>query len=321
MATKKTAAAAEVVNPEVALVQKEGSEILSFVGRLVPFLAKARELEVRALEALAKARTLVQPKNADEDAALKNEVRLWKTDTKEVEDHWEITTVFSRFHKRLTGRRGVAVDALKEAVRIATNHHEAFVRAEERRIFEEAERKRREDEARAQKQRDDELKALEQQALDAEAASEKLSEREQIFVDTYFANGGNGVKAATVAGYKDPFAQSSRLLQVEKIVAAIKGKQTAEAIRQQADAVKATPLETREIVVETQADTQGDRKSKSAQVLNEQAFIAAVVSGTYGIPLDCLTVKQTALNDYARKFGKLIDRWPGIRYVEKTSIV
>ena len=73
--------------------------------------------------------------------------------------------------------------------------------------------------------------------------------------------------------------------------------------------------------VESQAVTDGDRKTRTAVVVDEDAFIAAVLEGKFGIPSDVLTVRQVKLNEYARSLGKLIERWPGIRYNEKTTIV
>jgi len=80
-------------------------------------------------------------------------------------------------------------------------------------------------------------------SLDAEAQSVELSSREAEFVAQYVTNGGRAEAAARGAGYKDAFKQAARLLTQTKIIEAIKRRQEAEAIRQQADALKALPLE------------------------------------------------------------------------------
>jgi phage terminase small subunit len=310
-----------VENPEVQLVKREGTEILSFVGRLTAFLTTARELETRAVATLTIARDLVTPKTQEQDAAVKDFVRIANADRKQVEDHWGITAVFSRFHKRLTAARARATDPLEEAVRIGTEKHTDFVRAEQRRVQEEADRKQREEELRAKKQRDDEIAKIEADALALEEASVGLSGREQRFVDAYLENGGQAQRAATLAGYKDPLAQASRLIASDKVRAAILARQRAEDLRQQVDAIQALPLETKDIEVESHADTAGDRGTKSAELVDEAALIAAIIEGKLGIPSDILTVKQTKLNEYARSLGPIINRWPGVRYKVKTTIV
>lgn len=321
MATTKKAAVAVQQSPEVAAVNAEGSKILAFVTSLVTFLTRARELEVRANETLEAARAIKPVKDAAGDLAVKEFVRRANADRKELEDHWSITTVIHAFHKRLTAARNRALLPLETAVGIGTRLHTDYVEAEARRVREEQERKRREEEERAAEERRRELEELERQALAAEESSEELSEREQVFVDAYVRNGGRGVEAARAAGYKDAFKQSARLLTFTKILKAIEGKQQAEAIRQQKDAVASLPLETKAVEVTSRADTSGDRKTKSAVVFDEGAFIAAVLEGKLGIPTDCLTIRQTKLNEYARSFGKIINSWPGVRYEEKTTVI
>ena len=135
------------------------------------------------------------------------------------------------------------------------------------------------------------------------------------------ANGGRGEQAAYNAGYKDAFKRAAQLLAQPKIVDAIKVRQEAEAIRQEAAARATLPLETREIVVESKADTTGDRGTRSAKVVDEAALIAAVISGKHGIPLDVLCINQPKLNGYARSLGELVNLWPGVRLQTKTTIV
>jgi hypothetical protein len=327
MATKKqaTAPAAPAVlaeNPEVALANREVAEILDRVARFGAFFKVALGLQRRATETLALAKRLEKPVDEASDTAVKDFVRLARTDLKEVGDHWEgICSLFFRFHRRLTAGRDKTTKPLDEAISIATKLHADYVWAEQQRVREEAERKRLQEEARAAEQRKREIEELEQIALAREAEATELSDRETSFCKLYVQNGGKAVEAASAVGYKDPFKQASRLLATQKIQSYIGALQEAEAVRQEADALKAAPLETREIEVVSNADTSGDRGTKSAVIVDEAALIAAVLEGKLGIPSDILTVKPAKLNEYARSLGPIINRWPGVRYQVKTTII
>lgn len=319
--TKQQEPAVLAENPEVALVKRESREMIDFHAKFDAFLIQAAGLEQRAHETLSLAKQLPAPTDEASDTAVKDFVRLARTDLKDVETHWGVCALFARFHKRLTTARGRATVALETAMAIATKLHTDYVAAEQRRVREEAERQRRAEEARAAEERRKDLEALEQQALEREADSPDVSAREREFVAVYVRNGGRGEAAAQHAGYKDAFRQAARLLLQPKIVAAIKALQEAEAIRQQKDALASVPLDTRDVVVESKADTAGDRGTKSAEVLDESAFVKAVIDGRYGIPADCLTINKTQLNAYARSLGERINLWPGVRLAKKTTIV
>src|SRR6185436_6794428 len=162
----------------------------------------------------------------------------------------------------------------------------------------------------------------EEQALRAEAASAKLSDRETVFVEEVFG-GRNAALAAKIAGYKNPADAGARLLATPKIEKALAGKREAENIRRQSVARQQQPLdvqheEARPDIV--RAAGAKDRTTKSAELLDENALIAAIIQGGHGIPWDILTVKPAKLNEYARSMGALINKWPGVRYKEETGV-
>ena len=164
---------------------------------------------------------------------------------------------------------------------------------------------------------------LEQEALAREESTEHLSEREQHFVNLV-AFGGDPSTAARTVGYKDPFKAAARLLTYTKIASAITAAAEAKAIRDQAAAKRLAPIVVDIPTVHADvARSAGsfDRTTWSAELLDEQALIEAVIRGGAGIPRDILQVNPAKLNEYARSLHELIDRWPGVRSVKKTTTV
>ena len=62
------------------------------------------------------------------------------------------------------------------------------------------------------------------------------------------------------------------------------------------------------------------RTTYSAIIFNADAFVAAAVTGGFGIPADCLMPNPVKLNEYARSLRERIDAWPGVRLSKKTSL-
>ena len=335
MAKGKTGTVADAIDADAALIQAipelvptraESMTIREFIASLTPFFQTARTLEVAAKATLQRARASATPAHADADALIQVEIRQSSTDKKIVEDHWKITSTLFNFQRRLVTARKRATDALDEAATIWQRQHNTFAEMARRTAQAEQDRLRREAEAQAQQERTAELARLEQQALDAEAASGDLSERERSFVDYYTGPYRDPVRAAQQAGYKDPAMQAPRLLSMPKIQAAIKGKLEANALRDQRAAVKDAPLDVQVPTVAPNIAKVGtDRTTKSAEVYDPEAFMAALLDPrtrtALGIPATCATFDQVELNRQARDLGEFIGRWPGVRLVKKTTTV
>lgn len=336
MAKGKQAKAAEVIDADAALIQAipelvptrdESMTIGEFIRSLTPFFMTARALELAAKATLERARAddlrfrSVPPKTADEDARIQSDIRQSSADKKKVEDHWTITAVLFNFQRRLVGARKRATDALEEAATIWQRHHNTYADNERRKAQAETDRLRREQEAQAQRDRDAELARLEQLAVDAEAKSADLSEREQRFVEHYMRT-GNGILAARSAGFQNPSMQAPRLLSMQKIMAACDAKKRAEVLREQKAAVKETPLDVQTTEVKPNVTKVGtDRTTKSAEIFDARLLIEAVIGGRHGIPADVLMPDPVRLNQYARDMGDVINRWPGVRLKKDTKTI
>lgn len=320
-ASNSTALVAGTTDLEFA--REVGTTVAGFLKRAQVFFAQAGKLEETALDLLALTRDLrAHPvTNAHEDARLQELIVTVNAHRRVVTDHWSITSVVHKLHRRLTARRDLAVDACEEASKIANNLHNSYVLEQERKA--EAERKRLQaiEDARAKKQRDDELAALDEEAAQAELGGEGLSERESLFV-TKFLSHGYGVRAAREAGYLDPEKQFNRLGNHPKILAEIARRKTAEAARAQAEAIRQQPVQS--VQVEVHADVTRLAGTKtvtrwSAEVVDEAALVAAVFQGR--VPADVLKVDPVKLNEYARSLKGLINDWPGVRGIEKKGLV
>lgn len=310
-------------NPEVGLVKAEGSAIPGFLNSAAQFLAKADALETSAKASLAAAKLLKRPTNGDEDLVIQQQILLDSAEEKNLEGHWEITAIISRFHRRLTGKRAIASTARSEAKAIRQGLHNEYVAEENRRAAREQEARRQAAEAQERLDREIEQEKLEALALQAERASDALSEREQVFV-ALVVGGQTGTAAASRAGYKSG-SYGATLLDQPKIKTAIEAGLRAATLRQQAAAIKAAPVSV--VITEVKPDVQraagsrGDRTTWSAEILDADAFVRAVLDGKLGIPLDTLVPDQVALNRYATAMEAQLDRWPGIRAKKKTSTV
>jgi len=307
---------------ELREATREALSVREFFGRMSQFFAKAKVVEDDAVATLAVVKAVQAPTTAEEDAAIVRRLQAVKDKAKAAEDLWVVRQQFHGLHKRFVAGFGRASTPLTQAAAILQAHHNAYKAKAEREAEEKRRRLQAEEDARARAKREAELAELEAAAVAAEEASGDLSDRECFFITAY-VSGHNGQQAATIAGYKDPFKAAARLLSHPKIRGAIRARQDAEAIRQQAQAVQAAPLDA--VAVEVKADVLkvgSERKTRSAKCHNPQQLIASIVDGnTLGIPVDCLMVDETKLNTYARSLGKLINAWPGVTYVETGTTV
>jgi hypothetical protein len=323
MAVKKTVKKAEIVEadaPDLMPALVDGTAIGSFVANLRQFFAQAQLIEMDANATLARMQGLRLPTNAAEDEQVMNEVRAITQKKKVADEHWAVTQLFSRMHKWTVARRERAGRPLDEAAAIGNRLHTTYKDAEVRRAREEQLRLQREAEEKARREQERQLAELEKAALKAEAASPDLSEREQSFISLYLQH-RNGPSAARLAGFKDADAAALRLLKAPKILKALEAAEKAIALRKQAVAIKTSPIEVEDVVVKPDIAGGGDRTTWSCEIIDVAAFRDAVFEGKYGIPRDTLIPSPTTLNQYARDMKHLLDRWPGVRAVKKTTVV
>jgi hypothetical protein len=328
MATKTTKTKAikgEVLppeNPDLQLVQSDGTSVSAFLSGLVPFFRGALALEREALDLLAEAERTQAPTDGTQDAVIQVNIKRATALTKRVEGYWSIAGVLHSLHRKVTAGRTRATGPAEQAGERWQEQHNAFAAAERRRVAEAQEAIRRQAEADAQAVRNRELAELERLAVEAEKASPALSERETIYVANVLS-GRTYAQAAAVSGFKDPAAAGDRLANTPKIIAAIKSAREAAVLRQQATARQEAPLlvaPTRTVQSEVQR-VGVDRSTQTAEITDFDAFIEAFQSGKHGIPRSCFEVSEKGLNEQARALGVNVERWPGVRYVKNTKTI
>ncbi len=312
------------VSEDEQLATTDANAVRVWLRGIAGFFTTARAMEESSGRTLVEARRLVTPKTEQEDLAIQRFVKQTTEDRKAVEGHWDIALVVNRFHKRLTAARSRATAPLEEANGIGNRLHATYSENERRRAQEEQDRIRREAEEQARLDRERELARAEEEAVRLEEASEGLSEREKRFVELFAFGLNTGPTAARAAGFKDPAVAASRLLKQEKIIKAVKAVQEAAALRKQAEARRAQPLDVEVATVRpniSKAAGAHDRTSYSAEVFDPRLFVEAVIGGKHGIPADALMPNNVTLNEYARSLRDRINLWPGCRLKKITSVV
>lgn len=320
----KAAAATLAASEDQQLVEAAGIAIRNFLLAVPAFFTTAQSLERRAKESQAAAKLLSVPSTVSEDEDIQRFIKATTADRKEVESHWGITATISGFHRRMTAARSRATDALEEANNTANKLHNTYVETEKRRAAAEQERIRREAEDLARRQREEELARMEAEAVKREEASPNLSERERVFVENFHLR-GDGIRAAQAAGFKDAAKTAARLLTLPKVMEAIRLKREAVAIREQATARKAEPVEVEVPTIRpnlAKAPGGGSgRTTWSGELLDFDALMEAFLSGKHGIPRDVFMVNPVKLNEYARSLQSRLDLWPGVRAKKSTKVV
>jgi len=301
--------------------------ITAFLKKLATFYETAKTIEVAAKEREARALTVPVPKTAEEDEHLQLAIKAVNIEKKAVQTHWEITALISRVHRRMTGRRKVAEDALEAASVHLNKQHNTFVDDQKRIARERQEQLQREENERAARERQAELDRIEAEAAALEVESPELSAREVVFVNAYVLK-QNAAQAAADAGYKNPSTKGPQLLTYTKILEAITAAQQAFALREQAKAVEAAPVRAEKIEVKpavTRAVGAVSRTTWAADLFDEPALIAAVLDSwkrqELGIPTDILQIDRVKLNEYARSLQRNLDRWPGVVAKPTTKVV
>lgn len=336
MAKKQDTKPAEPVVLDAApdtttLVAEDTNIIRAFFSGTVAFFAKAATLERDAKERLdianqMKAKFATTPITRADDEQLQIDIKASRAKRAEIDGHWQITVIASRFHKRLVGgreRSGLMVD---EAVEIEQQLHNSYVRDEERKAREEENRRRAAAEEQAARDREAEALRLDEEASRSELAAATLSEREHAFCDYQLSRGMSPFEAAKAVGYKAAAAMADKLMASPKILAALDEKKRAIIAREQAAAVRSKPLNASyERVRPNVTKVAGTRDSKrwKATVYDAEAFLAAVLDPRtrlqHGIPTDVVTFVQPKLNELARALQEKMNTWPGVRAEEDRS--
>lgn len=308
---------------ELALAPTVGSNLMTFFKDIAAFLTQASEWEKAAHGTLLAARALRRPTSQVEDEAVQRLIKRARDQKKGIVDGWDITSTLSGIHKRFVAHRQRPVGYLDEAITLATAQHNAYAEEERRRVELENERRRKLEEARAQEQRQKELEQLEKMALEQEAASPDLSEREARFVELFAFGNNSAATAARSAGYKNPETIGERLAASAKIRSACDALLQAKILREQAAAVKDTPLEVGEVEqAKPEIGRAGtERTTWSAEIYDEAAFMKAYRAGVVAIPDDAARPDPVRLNQYAQGLHEQINAWPGVRARKKTGVV
>lgn len=252
---------------------------------------------------------------------------------RKVEDHWKkIKGGINELKQRMLDLERQDLDPIDRAIALLETPAIQWKAADDRRIQDEEDTRRRLAEAQARTDRENALAEQERLAADAEARSADLSQRERIFVDFFYTSRGSVIGRALAAidraGYKttdaNRHATAQRLLDMPKIQAAIEGKRQAEEIRQQAEAVKATPIDVQPIAP---VQRESARVAGVSQVTNYscsedidlEEFRKALLDGT--IPIDSVEPHMPTLNRQARDLKELFEAaYPGCKLVKKTGL-
>lgn len=323
---------AEAIEQETGLAPTQGVEAISFLTNLAKFVTGHRTNIMKASSRLAAAKLLKPPTTDEEDAAIEAFIVTARKDHKETGKFYGVKAIFHGLHKSIIGLEKLGADPYESAAAIAQTLHNDYKRARDRRLEEERRAKQAEEDRIAEVRRQQELAELEEQAIKLEDSLEELSDRERVFVQKCHEL-QNTERAVLAAGYKvakddkgltDPAAVRAigeRLMARQKIKDAVWALREAATVRAQQAAQAQAPLESRRVAIPTRTVPKvgSDRVTKSAEIdpVDEMKLIAAVIAGT--VPADVLMVNRPKLNEYARTMGVLINRWPGVRFVEDTT--
>jgi hypothetical protein len=242
---------------------------------------------------------------------------------------------YAKIKKPLNDARTTVLDMERQhlapvlqAIALAEKVDTVYVREQEQRERDEADQRRRQAEAAEQLRRAVEAEQAEAEALKLEASSDVLSERERIVVECILkkisATGHLGptdwLMACKEARYKDPRAAAAKLIESEKIIAAVQDGQKAAEIRRESEAAQAAPILLDVAPVESAIGSVAGTSMRSyygAEVFDLLALVKAVAAGT--VPLDALTPNMVHLNGTARSLKTLM-AYPGVRVTKREGI-
>lgn len=199
----------------------------------------------------------------------------------------------------------------------------SYEETERARVRLEEERQRAEQQRIANEQREREQAEMERLALAAEGQSENLSDRERAFAQQVYM-GVEPVTAAKLAGFKDPATHAARLMKVGKVTAAIDGMREAQALRDQAKAAAAKPVEIKKVEVESNLGRVSGTRTVTtwtAECTDYRTFVAAFQHGEVDFETFCDMTQpsETGGNQKARAMHENLDRIPGWRHIKKET--
>lgn len=257
---------------------------------------------------------------------------------REIEEH------YATIKKPLNEARNTVLDLEKQhlapvlqAIAVAERLDTNYVREQQRREQEEADRLRREQEERERARRQQEADEAEAQALALEASSNVLSEREQIVVAYMLTKSviapTDFVEAARRAKYADPNKAAVKLFDSKKIADAILNGRKAQAIREEAERAKAAPIMVETPAVESQVATVAGTSVRTYYAAGEripaEAVLAAIAEryrrGDEMFDADVdryiRPALQTFLNAQARQCRESFEKvWPGCTLVKRDGV-
>ena len=255
------------------------------------------------------------------------ETRRGKALKRGIEEHWARVLRWLEDRKKdIRGIRDADMALVEPGLAHLNREVLAYEDVEKLRIEAEEARQRAEQERIAREKRQAELDALERQALEAEAESDALSDRERAFVQRVYA--ALGVDRASerwlnAAAKSCGFTQDNygvRLMAREKIRSTLEAMQAAVALREQAAAVAEKPVQVQKVQVESQmAKVSGVRTvtTWTGEVTDRDMLIDAVMRGVADRKL--LMPNQPAINELARALHAQLDRIPGLRHVKTVT--
>lgn len=212
------------------------------------------------------------------------------------------------------------------AISVAEQVDVEYTRQRQRIEAAEAEARRRAAEFEERKRREKEAAQAEAAALKLEAASDELSDRERLFVEfcgrvvSAHRTPDYLVAAAKFAGYKDPLVQAGRLTESRKVREALIAADKAVAIRKEAAAKAAAPINVAVPVVASQVAEGGIRTYYGCESFNTPELLSALaVASMEGANLQLLAdidrylkpALLTLMSAQARELKELFPKaWP-----------
>lgn len=251
---------------------------------------------------------------------------------RKIEDHWmRITRNVDDLKRNLLDLKRRDLEPVEMAIAKLNDGIVQFVEGEQRRQREVAERDRLAREEQARKDREVELARQEQEALDLEAQSPTLSDREKQFALVWIALGPQGtptlaqaVGVAKRLGYKNPSDTAQKLLATPKILDYVASQRAAAALREQSEAVRRQPVVAAPAArVESQLGKVAGTKmmtTYAAEVYDLDELITAV--GLNPSLRKALTANTVFLNKEAGQLKESFEAcYPGCKLIKRTTVV
>lgn len=268
---------------------------------------------------IRQAQGIVIRSKADQIAALEFQTGVKALKKKVIEHYAAIKGPLNLARNRVLDMEKRDLAPLDLAIDKAGQFITEYVREQERIEAAQAEENRRREEARIQAERDAEAAKAEAEALNLEASSNVLSEREQRVAEYVAARNVNDpnvwLAAVRLAAYKDAEKQASRLMALPKIGAAVENLIKARRLRAESEAKQAQPIVVETKPVESQigkvAGTSVRRYYSCASVDLIVLMRAALEEHDAGRPqvlIEAIQPNMTHLNDAARRMPKLFEQ-------------